>query len=148
MIQDNDEQVIERHDRYIKTLKCIELFVENYKQDNLKSLRREGYPGMYDKDKVRDFYNSKDAKFRKMIKSANMTVSIHNDFHHGDGYDDIKGYVFYFKGKFLFGLNLHFTNKNIRRSTYDDLQYRVVDTADVTSEDLYQIVANHKAKYV
>ena len=148
MIQDNDERVLERGDRFIKTMECVELFVKNYKQDDPKSLRREGYPGKYDKDKIRDFYNSKEAKFRKMIKSAGITISIRNDFHGGDGYDDIKGYVFYFKGRFLFGLNLHFTNKNISRGTYDDVQFRIVDTAEVTSKDLYQIVTKHKAKYV
>ena len=108
------------------------------------------YPGKYDKDKIRDFYNSKEAKFRKMIKAANMTVSIHSDFHCGDGYDDVKDYAFYFGGKFLFRLKLYFTNKNIQRGTYTDIQYRIVsvDTAEVTPKDLYQIIEKHKAKYV
>ena len=148
MIQDSDEHVLERDDRLIRAMKCVELFVENYGLDNPKPLMSEEYPGKYDKDRVRDFYNSKEAKFRKIIKSANMTVSIYNDFHHGDSYDDIKSYVFYFGGKFLFELNLHFTNKNIQRDTYDDLHCRVVDVKEVTLKDLNQIILKHKTKYI
>ena len=98
---------------------------------------------------MRDFYNSKEDKFRKMIKSANMTVSIYSDFCYGDGYDDIKGYIFYVGNKFLFELSLHFTNKNIQKGTYDDLQFRIKDTVEFSSKDLfYQIIEEHKAKYV
>lgn len=148
MIQDNDEQVLERDDRLIKAMKCVELFVENHTLTDPNQLKSTEYKTKYDKDKVRQFYNSKEAKFRKIIKSVGMTISICNDFHSGDGYDDVKSYHFYFGGKFLFVLNLHFTNKNISRGTYDDLQYRIVDITEVTPKDLYQIVTNYKGKYV
>ena len=44
MIQDDDKQILERDDRLIKALKCVELFVENYGLDNPKSLMSEEYP--------------------------------------------------------------------------------------------------------
>ena len=128
MIQDSDENILLKSDIVTKALQCVECFTECYTMDarKLKSNHIESWSNesLYDMDLVRNFYNSRTPALRKHLKKHDITVSVKQQF--GFNSSDSITYSFHWNGRYLFTLRLFFTNKNISKRTYEDLQYDVV----------------------
>lgn len=148
MIQDSDENILLRSDINMKALQCVECFTECYTMDarKLKSVYIENWSNeaLYDMDLVRNFYNSRTPAFRKHLKKHDITVSVKQQFSFNSS--DSITYAFHWNGRYLFTLRLFFTNKNIGKRTYEDLQYDVV-TEEKGAVDFQTLNLTHDTIY-
>jgi len=148
MIQDSDENILLRSDINTKALQCVECFTECYTMDarKLKSAYIENWSNeaLYDMELVRNFYNSRTPAFRKHLKKHGITVSVKQQFSFNSS--DSITYAFHWNGRYLFTLRLFFTNKNISKRTYEDLQYDVV-TEEKGAVDFQTLNLNYDSIY-
>lgn len=131
MIIDTDSQILESTKMLTLAQKCVDVFVDSFTVDRNLSSSPSVYghwgAGLYDKDKVRAFYTSKESKFRKNLKKAEtgLNVSVWKNFSENSGGEDTINYNFYYKGIFIFRLDLIFVGKSIQYNTYKELYYTV-----------------------